>query len=261
MRIRDIISEVPVADYEPIGDFSKGASFNYAPDRGIVQSPKAQAKLYKFFERTPYELRLYPINVKGGRNFTEHGEVDLAWLEKNLPQAAEVLKQKGMGDDTITIFYVSNTGAEKKPFTPWIMAHRLGHAIKNQWGWKEYQDYLFGQLNDILENFYGVSQKRGNYDRALLSLINSLGTMRSARTNNIKRPYEFGYELLAQYLNANEIKLNPLPARLASGRTVVAAIPQDALEEARDYHEMLERDLDYYLDAALGNVVNKIFVM
>lgn len=68
--------------------------------------------------------------------------------------------------------------------------------------------------------------------------------MRSARTNKIKRPYEFLYEMFAQYINSGNIKLNAV---------------QGILDQ--DQADMLARDFGYYVDMVLGNAVNKIFLM
>ena len=36
----------------------------------------------------------------------------------------------GHGPDVITVVFTNNTGDRRLPLTPWIMAHRIGHAVQ-----------------------------------------------------------------------------------------------------------------------------------
>lgn len=261
------IAEAPVTDYQTLGNFNKPGSFTTTKyDPAIVRNPKAQQKVYRFFERSPYKFRLYPLNIPGARKFSETGRVNLAWLEKNLPQAAEIVKKNPPNDDII-VFYVSNTGSEKVPFTPWIMAHRMGHAFRpNNYAWGEYVSYWVDQMKQLLNGYYGADIGRME-DPRYIALQNALGTMKSARDGKLSRPYEFLYELLAQYINTGEIKLNLMPKTLGYGKQVygkhtraLRLLPTDDAEN-RNHIEMLERDLAYHLDTILGEAQNKIFVM
>lgn len=261
------INEAPVSDYQTLGDFDKPGSFTTTKyDPAIVKNPKAQQKVYRFFERSPYKFRLYPLNIPGARKFMETGRVNLDWLTKNLPEAAEIVK-KNPPDDDIIVFYLSNVGSEKVPFTPWIMAHRMGHAFRpNNYAWGEYVNYWMGQMKQMLNGYYGAEIGRME-DPRYIALQNALGTMKSARENKITRPYEFLYELLAQYINTGEIKLNSMPKVLGYGKQAwgkharfIRLLPTDDAEN-QNHIEMLERDLAHYLDTILGEAQNKIFVM
>lgn len=263
----DNVNEAPVSDFEPVGDFNKPGSFTTTKyDPAIVKNPKAQQKVYNFFQKSPYKFRLYPLNIPGARKFAEIGKVNMDWLEKNIPQAAEIVK-KNPPNDEIIVFYVSNTGSEKVPFTPWIMAHRMGHAFRpNNYAWSEFVSYWMEQMKQILNSYYGADIGRME-DPRYIALQNALGTMKSARDNKISRPYEFLYELLAQYINTGSVKLNPLPRQLGYGKQAwgkhsrVMNMLQTDDAEIQNHIEMLERDLDYYLDSILGSAQNKIFVM
>ena len=264
---KKMMAEAPVADLQTVGDFEKPGSFTTTKyDPAIVKNPKAQQKVYNFFQKSPYKFRLYPLNIPGARKFSETGKVDIDWLEKNLPSAAEIVK-KNPPNDEIIVFYISNTGAEKVPFTPWIMAHRMGHAFRpNNYAWGEFVSYWMEQMKQILSGYYGADVGRME-DPRYIALQNALGTMKSARESKISRPYEFLCELLAQYINTGSVKLNPLPRQLGYGKqdwgkhSRAMNMPQTDDAEIKNHVEMLERDLDYYLDSILGSAQNKIFVM
>ena len=261
------IAEAPVTDYQTLGDFNKPGSFTTTKyDPAIVKSPKAQQKVYNFFEKSPYNFRLYPLNIPGAGKFMETGRVKLDWLEKNLPQAAEIVK-KNPPNDEIIVFYTNNVGANKVPFTPWIMAHRMGHAFRpNNYAWGQFAEYWTDQMIQLLDGYYGAHVFRME-DPRYIALQNALGTMKSARDRKLSRPYEFLYELLAQYINTGEIKFNPLPKVLGYGKIVygkhtqaIRLLPTDDAEN-KSHMEMLERDVAYHLETVLGEAQNKIFVM
>jgi hypothetical protein len=50
------------------------------------------------------------------------------------------------------------------------------------------------------------------------ALFNKIGTQRSSRENQITRPYEFLYELFAQFIQTGDVKFNPLPITASYGR-------------------------------------------
>jgi len=276
MRIHEILSEAPLVDYKPIGDFEKPGSFSttkYDPKLATNAINIANAK--KFFAGTDYELRLYPVNKPGLRKYSESGAVNPAELIKILPEAESIINDPN-GTDTITVFYVSNVGANKVPFTPWIMAHRLGHALRaggKSHQWKEYESQWNTFLKEIFNNVYGRKISGDAVFSPQLSapisaICNSIGTMRSARKGAISRPYEFLYEMFAQYINSGEIKFNKLPSQIVYGKKAwgnsgnsLAANNQAALNEFNENIEMYARDLGYYIDNTLGASLNSYYIM
>lgn len=237
MRLRDLI-EAPLADYKPIGDFTKPGSFTTTKyDPKLATNPVNIGKAKQFFGNSEFDFRLYPVNKRGLRKYTERGQITREELTNILPETAEL----DLDNDSINVFYVSNVGEAKVPFTPWIMAHRIGHAIqasRDNYIWTEYEKHVISQLNHLL------NQREREANLETLKLINAMGTMRSARTNKIKRPYEFLYEMFAQYINSGKVTLNAVPGILD-----------------QEYADMLADDFGYYIDSVLGNALNKIFLM
>jgi hypothetical protein len=88
-----------------------------------------------------------------------------------------------------------------------MMAHRFGHAIqagqrgKQVWSaWGEAEKHFFSQVNSMLEEYYGKASSsrfgvtpnsmRGDLTPEYNALFNAIGTQRSMRNNEKKRPYE-----------------------------------------------------------------------
>jgi hypothetical protein len=276
MRLYDIICEAPITDYQPIGDFDKPGSFNDKRDKKLIQNPINTTKLYKFFEKTNEDFRIFPINAPGLRKYSEKGAVDESWarqvLDKAVPNSSNIVLKDV--DNSITIVYVSNTAAEKVVLTPWTMAHRFGHSVRasNMYAWKEAENYLFENINSILSDYYGLKVTGNKYNTQYTeyynTLFNAIGTQRSSRQNLIKRPYEFLYELFTQFMMAGKVTLNPLPKSLSYGKPAYGRKPysmslqQDVTQEDADQAiYSLCNTMDYAFDTVLSECVGKIFFM
>jgi hypothetical protein len=284
MRAFEFITEAPLQDYVPMGDFDKPGPFR-GPDKKLVPHPTNQLKTQRFLEKTPYDFRLFFSNIPGTGKYSEYGPADSAKLQEIFgnEQAQQIIDGS---DDAITVVFVGNKGDAKVPLTPWMMAHRFGHAIQagvrqnkswSQWG--EVEKHFFSQVNSMLEEYYGKASSsrfgvtpnsmRGDLTPEYNALFNAIGTQRSSRQNQIKRPYEFLYELFAQYLGTGKVTLNPLPASLGYGRKNWGN-PSQYLnmkseyrnnEDAKEATDILGRDLEYMFDDLLNSYVGTIFVM
>jgi hypothetical protein len=279
MRATDFITEVPLQSYDTMGDFNKPGPFK-GPDKKLVPHPINQLKTQKFLEQTPYDFRLFFSNISGTGKYSEYGPADAAKLQEIF---GDEIAQKiiANSEDAITVVFVGNAGDAKVPMTPWIMAHRFGHAIqagvrKNRgWSaWGEGERHFFFQVNQMLDDYYGKASSgtpsiRGTLTPEYNALFNAIGTQRSSRNNEIKRPYEFLYEIFAQYLGTGKVTFKPLPANLGYGKKAWGT-PTQYLnikpeyknnEDAKEAADILARDMGYMFDDVLSSSVSKIFVM
>ena len=101
------------------------------------------------------------------------------------------------------------------------------------------------------------------------ALFNAIGTQRSSRSGEIKRPYEFLYELFAQYLGTGNVTFNPLPDNLGYGRKVFGNptkymnIKPEYLDEDERAQatQTLANDMHYMFDDVLSSSVGQICVV
>ena len=277
---RQGMAEAPLADYVPMGDFNKPGPFRGA-DKKLVPHPVNQLKAQRFFEKTPYNFRLFFSNIPGTGKYSEYGVMDPDTVKIIFGDAGEQIVAGH--EDAITVVYVGNSGDSKVMLTPWMMAHRLGHAMQSgtrgrsnnqQHPWKAGEDHFFGQVNSMLEEYYGKSGQRGGNLKAELTpeynaLFNAIGTQRSSRSGEIRRPYEFLYEIFAQYLGTGTVTFNALPANLGYGRKAwgnpsryLNINPEYRDESARKQAtEVLSYDMELMFNDALSNAEGKILVM
>lgn len=284
---RQSVAEAPLADFEPIGDFNKPGPFR-GPDKRLVPHPVNRLKAEKFFSKTPYDIRLFFSNIPGTGRYSEYGPMQHDEIVDAFgSHAPQIIKGS---EDAITIVFVGNKGDAKVPLTPWIMAHRFGHAIRagvrrDKWSsWIEAEKHFFMTINQLLEEYYGkMSASASRYGAGLAgsesmrydltpeynALFNAVGTQRSSRSNKIKRPYEFLYELFAQYLKNGEITLNPLPVSLGYGRQawgnptkyMKIKLEYQSETERQDMSNMLARDMGHLFDSVMSEIDGKILVM
>jgi len=283
MRYHEITSEAPLADYQPLGDFNKPGPFR-GPDKKLIPNPVNQLKTQKFLSNSPYDFRLFFSNIPGTGNYREHGPMTPEEIQQIFTKDADLIVNGSA--DAITIVYVGNSGDRKVPLTPWVMAHRFGHAIqaghssgvlgRPSGAWPEAEEYFFSTVNQLLDRAYGktrLNQGRRSLNWDLTpeynALFNALGTQRSSRSGAIRRPYEFLYELFAQYIKDGKITLNPLPTNLGYGKQAwgnpsnyMMLKPNYRNESTRQYEaQVLADDMSDYFAEVLRSAVGNIYVM
>lgn len=285
-QIRELIqetvqSEMAIANYKTVGDFSKRSSISSKVDRDLVTHPKAIEKIKRQWQKTPWPFDIFVINDPrvNKPQFREVGVVDPSFVYSQMRLTPEEIP---INPDHITVLFTNNVAAEKIPLTGWTMAHRLGHAFSASRthpvgeAWREFTRELRNVINDIMKEVYGIDTKEKPYwdrtgsdpDKMLKYVAQSLGTMKAARDSNLRSWPEFAYELLAQYLITGHIKLNPLPDSIVTGmggwgRKQTSYVRDREAQGTYNTHDLeyFSHDLESYLDSVLGYAVGSVLVM
>lgn len=297
-----LVQEMPIDRMDFIGDWSPTAKrkWNFSTtNTKLLNNEKARDKICHMWRKLPQKINMCFVRTKEASKFQEVGEVTKSWLEQNLK-----IDTSDIDPEAITVFYTGNNG---EPLTGWMLGHRLGHALKNTNIFIYFQNEMVRELSSIVKNVFGKkldwhtintgtnpvgNNNKSHYERKaffgskdqttsiVMSLLQNIGTMRSARKKDINSPYEFFYELLAQYITQgkefqpslirnNSIKFNDIPAQLAWGKKAWGN-PTNSLyannsEELKSANEYLQRifpeTIEYYLDQVLDQAVGKMFVM
>ena len=284
--IRQMLNEAPLGSFTTIGDFEKGASYKDTRDRSAVSHPATVQKVTDMLKNTTVDFDFYFVNKPGLRQFSEKGKVPYEFIFKPFPEGLglthEEMGDKTINTDNITVFFVSNTAADKIPMTAWTIVHRVGHAMNRTPQFQDYTKWLDNEFDELLA-IYGKQKVSRTYDNdykkirtyelAKGRLFELIGTMNSARTGRLHlRPYEFYYELFVQYLKGgkkdnekdDKIKFNPLTPNILvgfgpHGKKSIASTQN--LEEAQAKLDMIANTIPYYLNNVLYANVGKIFVM
>lgn len=268
IKLKELLDEAPIDVYQTIGDFSKGSSFTHKPDRMLITHPVAIQRVKNFFKNITEEIDFYFVNTKYARKYMELPRpVDDDFIFNDLKITPDQLVNGKINKDHITVFFTNNKGDERAPMTPWIIAHRFAHVVKNTYAFEEYSEWLNRKLDEILEAYGFKKERYVTYDRNHLlmkkHLCNMLGTFKSARDKNLRNSNEFSFECFAQYIAGGEVKINDLPDRIAMSYSY--GRPQYRMvidKEMRDdaIHE-LRVDFRYYIENVFTDCVGKTFVM
>ena len=262
--------ETPISHFELLGNWDNNKrKYGYQPDDvGILTSEKGVEKIKRKWENVRQDFDLYFLKSPIAYKQIEVGEVSDEFLRDKLK-----INLPPINRDHITVIYTNNIGAERVPMTAWTIAHRFGHAIRKIHEAQEFNKKVEQSLTRFIEFYYNTNSPRmTNYsnrevgaqfkfEALLRNLAKALGTMKSARTGNIIRFYEFAHELLAQYIITGKIHFNDLPDRIvhsyAWGKPQGPFKSGDGSEDLRDLELELINDCDWLLDSMIG----KIFVM
>jgi len=267
-----------IQQFKTVGDWNRRSSFGDV-DRKLLTSPKGIKKIKRQWEKTPFNFDMYLVNDPrvNKSKFREIGLVNMDFVRNEMKLTPEEIPEPD--ENTITIIYTSNTGAERYMASGWILAHRLGHALNASRGsslgehWRAMINNLRIRVADILKELYDIDVYSKRYDfegevkreKILKYVAQELGTMKSARDKKMRSWYEFAYELLAQYLLTGSIRFNPLPRSIVTGIAAYGrkktAFSRDErtretinLDELEHISNELQADIESILEASVGSV-------
>lgn len=296
--------EMPIRAIHQIGDFSKANSFRHGPDRALISQEKPLQKLKQSFAGSPHPFVFYFVNLPGAAKHLEVGLLGEDGLRQIMPTVADQLaadRQADRGWDSITVIYTNNTGAQRYPMTPWIVAHRLGHALTRIGGMtrsdtgpaqtlREMREMVLQQFFSILENGYNLHQFGRYNSRAyaenpyrgdpkialpLRQFMMGIGTFKSARDRQMRNDAEFWHECLAQYILTGKVAFNPPPRNLQWRVFDDNEWPRRRFQNSYATLQANDHDMQYYTNSvndiatemagyyhsALDDAGGRIFVM
>jgi hypothetical protein len=220
MRWKEI-NEAPISDFNTFGDMSQEGSFR-SSDLKAITNPKWVEKVHHYLKNIPQDVNLYFYNdIDPNSQYREN--VDANGGFKAWSQALKFIggKMPPNYKTAITIILLENEGDGRISLTPWIVAHRMAHAIlsKNTRG-DENLDGLARNFTSISNNFLGtlsnVLDKSPKYKHLNLDAYDAVGSVqlvgqlckfKSAKSGAIDRPGEIYVEWMAQYLVQGSITL------------------------------------------------------
>jgi hypothetical protein len=222
MRFKEFLREAPLADFRTTS--STGSDFDTqrdhdgafkAHDRKLVKHPVHQAKLVKFFSKTPYDFKILVANTDSKRNLggNAEGEVKKSDYRKLIDEygipAATANRVFMDNEKAITIIFTGNDSED--PMTPWIMAHRIAHSYDDSHN-GDIKDAVSKILREYVIKCYGIPN--GAYE-PVLTLARKLMTSKAARSGaKLPSETEAAMELFAEYVLRDKITMNPFPEQL-----------------------------------------------
>lgn len=222
MRSFEIISEAPIGDIHTHGDFTKAGSLR--PDDLSLASPKRQDKIRRVLQQAPVLIDLHFVNQVRPVDMTWHLDPVHARDALGFLSPEDLRHHYAINitprPHAVNVVMIQNEGDDRIPFTPWIIAHRIGHAFYYTHRLKTdalFQKF-FSTLNSVQEEY---KAKTSNYHNpSLAQLARTFGTTRSCREGLIKtgRIGEWLYDCFAQLCVTGTISFNPAPPTIVETR-------------------------------------------
>jgi hypothetical protein len=288
------ITEAPLRSMT-VGNLDVPHSTFGPTDRAMLQSPKAQVVAKKRIKTAiPIDINIYviPGGAPWQRNIDRLDAMPMqdydddtysqVLFNRQLEQwsgimdaedASEIIGQPiQVNDDSINVLYLSNANKRNSvPLTPWMMMHRLGHALDDA----ARKGHLGEATNNVIDEMHEFYMQMGSYMYG--ANLKNVMSMKSARDKTLDDADVIA-ELVAQYLYSGHIKLAepvsveasdnpnaPYQFTLSNGQTLKATNDEvDLLDDpmagmAQKLHGD-EESLEEYISIIVQNAIGRLVV-
>lgn len=139
MRWKEL-SEAPISNLSAVGDLDQEGSFRDS-DLKAIRNPKWVKKVTDLYAKVPFPINLYLYNAHQAKYLTADGEIDVRDLSKirtyaggiNLRQARMIIGElPDNWSESLNVILMTNEGDGRMALTPWMIGHRLVHALLSQ---------------------------------------------------------------------------------------------------------------------------------
>lgn len=277
--------EAPVADFQFIDKSDEIDTITHKPggkmgssfrddDLRAINSPKWRAKLIQTFRKTPEPINIYLYNSKflmvhHGDNFdsprtlvtpTDYSDIK-HMMGSYFPEDFE----KTFGflppnyKNCFNVLFTHNEGDERIPLTPWMVGHRLVHALVSEMTVRpDEHTQEFDQAWRAMTSIAGcLRHARAKTEYPLNSWARltdeeehdcwaESSTLLSAKHHRIKRSGEFLIELITQYFITGDFTINTDWASPACA---------DQIDMLRDHERRAKAHIDEGIKLAKGKLI------
>jgi hypothetical protein len=230
MHLLDLF-EAPIGDIYTHGDFTQPGSLR--GDDLSLTSPKRQDKIRRVLQNAPVLIDLHFVNLPDQINLNQHIQGSyppkIGYLTPD--QVSKQWLSITPRPDALNLVYLQNEGDDRIPLTPWIIAHRMSHALGHG------EPAAFNQLYDQV--FLGTLQQvadqyqKGHVTPKFVTLAKVFGTTNACRTGQIKpnRTGEWLHDSLAQMCVVGDIRFNPAPSTIEEDQAIFQTANLDAVNQ------------------------------
>jgi hypothetical protein len=153
----------------------------------MLNSDKAKDKIVRQMQNVPYDFNVYFVKTNESHYTTKLNK-------RSMPDAYEFMgikpEQAPIIENKINMF-VTSWGSD--PPTAWMIIHRFAHSNSE----------LTSYVNKILSEYGRKINNKWSYPD--YEIVNSFGTMRSARTGQLSSGDESSHEIITQYIMTRKI--------------------------------------------------------
>lgn len=198
MRILEYIKliETPMMNFQTLGDLhDEGGSFS-KEDLRAMRNQKWIEKVKRFFDKSEFNFNVYIVNLEDGLLYVNGKKLIARDIFSNANKYAGWQSKKNIEtmigvslpdfSNAINVIIVENEGNEKVNLTPWMLTHRMVHALV----WSN------DALLSIFEGFYHECYSSKE-------ILAKIGPFKSA--SNLANTGEFLIDLFVSYIFRNKV--------------------------------------------------------
>ncbi len=277
------INESPLVDYSWMGPDTPQA-LQKPTTHKIAKSPGAKAKAIRMFQNTPWPIKVVFYNIiPAKKNNGMGGDTYKMRYRKDIPRDNNGDQFTMDGDythelprvppdpDAMTFVINSDDGHDFQQFSPWMIAHRMGHALENHYEMKAAYAGLNGNLTN-LSKYVGPAH--------IPSILHHIGKFKSARDERLGSTFEFLMDCFAQYLIQGKVSFNrmeenapvgtrnsakPFKAvkftRDGDGLSIFPTLPHEYIKKFNDEFKMMEKKLNAHFRELMKSIMGKVYAI
>jgi hypothetical protein len=199
----DFINEAPIEDVSHVGDISTATNFT-KPEIKMLQTKKYEDRIRNAFKNTPF---VFDIIFEYHKDFDASSEQNNADIGDYIPGKKILQNYKDIKGKTGVITFVSQGNLSPRnriPITPWILAHKIAHAIDDNSNYKNFK--VSNKLSKILMN-YNREHQTMSHEHNIFDNLFSFKSWKNEH-NRLIRSDEINTELVTLYLIKGKIEHN-----------------------------------------------------
>ncbi len=261
---------ISMGGYKPDVHWSKGEQKALRATNEFSEKIQALRKHHPF----PFHLYFYHIPKRNYNEFLQYGRASDKLIKTKFSKNAARNIISARPDKIVIVLTNNLSDVSWIPITsPWILAHRIAHAIDNSQisvlvseyiktiAIKGYDVQWPGDDGSELDYYQNIEFHEAYHK----TIGHAIGTMRSARQQKLVNPADLGCELFAQWLITGKVTLNPLPEILweKEGDDYIERLTGDPARRRRvqAIHEGFPRVLETKFQSILTKGIGKIFIV
>lgn len=239
---------MPLVNIIEHGDFTRsGGSFSRY-DRKFINSDAGKARIQQAFCKFRVPLILHFINLREPVNLDEHLKQSGLTTYNHLFDNFHVRIPSTR--DALTVVLTNNEGSYKLPLTPWMVAHRIAHALSISY------NIEFATANRAYYDL--LTQLASSTGRAHYIIGRHLGTSRAFRKRRIVNYGEAVIEFAAQLYITGRVQLKTYQELIAEVPPAAELVNAEPIDQEIT---LAAGDIAGFLNLQLLLAVNHIFLL
>ncbi|MFA5490005.1 MAG: hypothetical protein WC284_12425 [Candidimonas sp.] len=202
MKLSDLM-ETPIGDITVVPTDDPDESGFDRRDQKATSSEKFHNRYRRAFSKTPYVIDvIFDQRFRGWYGDKPNDNDDVDRIARKVSGIYKKFEEYEAKPGVITLIMVGNLSPleAKLPLTPWILAHKLGHAIQ------DVNAMDVRKLPQVNNKIRKITRELSALVRGLSMISDKVFRFKSAKIDGPPNEFELEAELIAEYLIRGEVE-------------------------------------------------------